>query len=223
MSDTPRVTSARPNAGSPAARPTGKGSKKSRRDTGPVKKPTPWASIALFSALALFAGGIIAYAATNAGEARLDPSEIVVADVETFKDLKKSHVDGEVSYEQKPAVGGDHDGTPQDCQGRVYGAPIREENAVHSLEHGATWVTYDPELPKGQVEDLTKLVDRELYRMMSPYPGQDAPIKVSAWGLQMEAESADDPRIKDFLKKYTNGEQTQEPGASCAGVQTTEG
>ena len=46
-------------------------------------------------------------------------------------------------------MGGDHFARWLACD--VYDEEVPAELAVHSLEHGAVWVTYDPELPAEQV------------------------------------------------------------------------
>ena len=53
---------------------------------------------------------------------------------------------------------------------------------------------------------------------------QDMPGKIvlSAWSNQLSVDSADDPRIKGFIKEYRQGEQTPEPGAACTGGVTPE-
>ena len=66
----------------------------------------------------------------------------------TYTDLARDHVDSEVDYPQLPPVGGAHDPAWLTCTGTVYDEPVRDENAVHSMEHGAVWVTYQPDLPK---------------------------------------------------------------------------
>ena len=40
-----------------------------------------------------------------------------------------------------PPVGGAHD--PEWLECGAYDAPVRDENAVHDLEHGTVWITYD--------------------------------------------------------------------------------
>jgi len=60
--------------------------------------------------------------------------------VETFTNETK-HVAGTVDYPQNPPAGGPHNQYWLNCG--VYDQPQQNENAVHSLEHGAVWVTYD--------------------------------------------------------------------------------
>ena len=135
--------------------------------------------------------------------------------VQEFEDLERDHVPGPVDYEQTPPVGGPHSPVWANCG--VYENPITNEEAVHSLEHGAVWVTYDPELPAEQVESLTSQVGARSYGLLSPFPDLPSPVVASAWGLQLELESADDPRLEVFLTKYLQGDQTPEPGAACTG------
>jgi MFS family permease len=53
---------------------------------------------------------------------------------------------------------------------------ISNENAVHSLKHGAVWITYRPDLPEGQVETLRDLVQGQTYILVSPYPDLPSPV-----------------------------------------------
>lgn len=138
--------------------------------------------------------------------------------VESFGRLSPSHQFTPVSYAQTPPVGGAHHPTWQQCG--VYTEPITNEHAVHSLEHGAVWITYQPDLPADQVQTLTDITRRSAYRLLSPYPGIDSPIILSVWGYQLRLESADDPRLNDFLRKYEQGPQTPELGATCRGGET---
>lgn len=44
------------------------------------------------------------------------------------------------------------------------------------------------------------------------------PIAVTAWGMQLKVDSADDPRIDEFIKLYRDNRQTTpEYGAPCDG------
>lgn len=126
------------------------------------------------------------------------------------------HTTDDVDYPQTPPVGGKHDPVWAACDGRVYTQPVREENAVHSLEHGAVWITYTDAVSESDVADLASRVEGQPYTFLSPIPSQPSPIMLTAWSLQMGVDKADDSRIDQFLTRYRQGPQTPEPGATCA-------
>ena len=125
------------------------------------------------------------------------------------------HIESEVEYEQTPPAGGEHDPVWQNAG--YYPEPIRDENAVHTLEHGAVWIAYRPDLPQDQVDQLREIAQSESCVLVSPYPDLDAPIVATAWGKQMTLENADDPDLERFVRAYLQGPQTPEPGATCTG------
>lgn len=125
------------------------------------------------------------------------------------------HTPGKVDYRESPPTGGEHNPVWMNCG--VYDKPLPNEHAVHSLEHGSVWITYEPGLAKSEVDQLEKLTP-DTYALLSPYEGDmDSPITISAWGYQLGVDSADDPRLEGFIEKYRQGEQTPEPGAACTG------
>jgi hypothetical protein len=131
------------------------------------------------------------------------------------KELGRNHTESAVSYPQKPPVGGDHAAQWMSCDRNVYKEPVPNENAVHSLEHGAVWVTYNDKAPKDDISKLEDRVKKTSYSMMSPVKDQAGAIMLTAWGKQLTVEKADDPRVSAFFTKYVNGEQTPEKGATC--------
>lgn len=114
-----------------------------------------------------------------------------------------------------PLANGPHSSIVQNCG--VYTDPVGSENAIHSLEHGAVWITYRSGLEESQVGKLTKFADARPYTLLSPVDSLAAPVVLSAWGIQLEVDDASDPRIEPFLVKYVQGEQTPELGARCTG------
>lgn len=125
-------------------------------------------------------------------------------------------VDYQAEYEMNPPAGGDHYAGWLNCG--VYTEPQQSERAVHSLEHGAVWVTYDPaELSESDVDALVnKLPDT--YIIVSPYPGLPTPVVASAWGAQVQLEGVNDERLGDFINKFWLSPEAPEPGALCTGA-----
>ncbi|MFI1028626.1 DUF3105 domain-containing protein [Streptomyces sp. NPDC020951] len=131
------------------------------------------------------------------------------------KKLTQNHVQGQVDYPMNPPVGGDHSQAWMTCDGTVYTKAIANENAVHSLEHGAVWVTYNSKAAEADVKALGDKVAKTPYTLMSPVEDQSGTITLSAWGRQLTVDKASDPRVEQFLTKYVQGPQTPEPGAAC--------
>ncbi|WP_432055815.1 DUF3105 domain-containing protein [Streptomyces sp. bgisy022] len=138
--------------------------------------------------------------------------------VKTWKGtLGRNHVTQAVDYPVRPPVGGDHNPVWMNCNGDVYDQEIRDTNAVHSLEHGAVWVTYNAAADDAEVKALAAKVRKTPYTLMSPVDDQKDPIMLSAWGHQRTVTGADDPAVDAFLEKFVQGAQTPEPGAACTG------
>lgn len=137
------------------------------------------------------------------------------AGVEVFDGLSNQHVDTPVVYPHTPPVGGEHAFPPfwQNC--RFYDSPVPSEHAVHSMEHGAVWITYSPDLPLDQVALLAQLAAD--YVLISEFDGLPSPIVASAWGRQLQVSAATDVALVDFVEAFANGPQTPEPGAPCSG------
>ena len=125
------------------------------------------------------------------------------------------HTEGSVDYAQSPPAGGEHNPIWQNCG--FYEEPVRNENAVHSLEHGAVWITYLPDLPQDEIERVRDLAQNNSYVLASPYPDQDSPVVATAWGKQLTLESAEDSDLERFVNAYSQGPQTPEKGATCSG------
>ena len=141
--------------------------------------------------------------------------------------LGHEHVTGPVTYSVTPPVGGNHNPTPLTCG--VYTKPVPNEYAVHDLEHGAIWISYQPSLPQSEVSQLKSFVERQTvltpaqgqgsrYMDLTPYSGLPTPIVVSSWGFQLRLTSPTDPRLQQFVDKFRASQQyTPEYGGECTG------
>ncbi len=151
-----------------------------------------------------------------------DTAKTVAPDLpglKTYSGLGHNHVSGTVDYPQTPPVGGDHASIWQNCG--YYSHPIVNTQGVHSMEHGAVWITYDPNLSAEQVTVLRNLAKSQTYVLVSPFPGLPSPVVATAWGAQLQLPSATDAELANFVNYYRQGPQTREPGAPCSGAAGT--
>ena len=189
-----------------------------------VSKPFPWGTVVGSLVLGGLLVALLAYAALNQGSGvdalvRDPDSAIEGLELAPEDELTRGHVPGAVEYEHVPPRGGDHNIVPQTCA--IYEAPIAPEHAVHSLEHGAVWITYNDDVSEADIKDLAQRIEAEPYGLMSPLPEQESPIVLSAWGRTLKVDKADDDRIGDFIKAFASGPQTPERGAACLGTTST--
>ena len=126
-----------------------------------------------------------------------------------------SHVPGQIHDDGEVPAGGPHNDLWQNCG--FYGEEIDSENAVHSLEHGAVWVSYDPGLPSEDVAVLRGFVDPIEKVLVSPVPGQASPVIATAWGQQLALDSVDDERLSQFVNEFSGASSAPEPGGRCNG------
>ena len=154
---------------------------------------------------------LLIYFATS----RNSPDDTNLEGLQTFQ-VRGGHTTEPVTYPEVPPVGGIHHAAWQNCG--VYSQPIANENGVHSLEHGAVWITYQPDLPAAEVEKLKTLTRQSGYRLLTPYPDLPSPIVISAWGYQLQLEQADDARLMQFITSFEQSPRAPEPGASCSGA-----
>lgn len=121
----------------------------------------------------------------------------------------------QLPFSPLPPAGGTHNPTWQNCG--IYTQPVRTENALHSMEHGAVWISYQTTLAQSEVTKLQDLVRGESFLILAPYAELKSPIVLTAWGVQLEVDSASDKRIAQFIEQYRLGPQTPEKGATCDG------
>jgi hypothetical protein len=150
--------------------------------------------------------------------------------------LEHSHVAGPVTYSVLPPVGGPHNAIWMNAG--VYTKPVPTERAVHNLEHGAIWITYNPDLSAGSVSKLTAFVSRQTlipepasevgisgdsnrYMDLSPWASNSlpSPIVISAWGHQLRLTSPTDPRLQQFVDTFRYKQKySPEFGAPVDGI-----
>ncbi len=204
--------------GAPAPKSSGRGGR-GGRPAPPVRvgQPKPWGMIAATVAVLLFAVAAIGYAVYQANSTAIPnaPQDIEGITIATYS--SQEHVADDQTYQESPPVGGLHDVEWADCDGAVYDEQIRSENAVHSLEHGAVWITYNPEdISDDDLALLNDYVAGQEFVMLSPYAGLSSLISLQSWNHQVFVDAVDDPRINEFVQLLRQNPATHpEVGATC--------
>jgi hypothetical protein len=146
-------------------------------------------------------------------------ASLTLEGLETFK-VVASHKEGNIVYPLNPPVGGAHNPAWQNCG--IYDKAVRNENVVHSLEHGAVWITYKSDITQSEIQTLRTLIKGQLYTVLSPYLFGNKlkkPIYIVAWGVRLGVNSASDPRLPIFITRFKNNSKiTPEFGAPCTGA-----
>jgi hypothetical protein len=191
-------------------------SKRDYRNRRSTRQPIPlwvWAFGGGVFAVLLVAG-LLYLGYNNPAAGSGDISGLVIS-----PDPGRDHLEGDIEYALDVPPGGPHNPTWLNCG--IYDQPVRTENAVHSLEHGAVWLAYQPDLPAGQVDRLRQLVRDEQRRLgerliiLSPKPDLADPIVATAWQAQFRLDDPADERLVQFVRRFQKGPYTPEPGADC--------
>jgi len=183
-----------------------------RRQSSQRRRRPMWISAFVLASVALVTLVIVAVVGNGSGS--------LPVGTKIFAENNHSHVVGVVHYNRTPPAGGAHSAEWLNCG--VYAQPVDNENAVHSIEHGAVWITYRPTLSSIAITSLQLFVQShydgtQRYLLLSPYPNLPAPVVVSAWGAQLRLSGASDPRLAKFVSHFIGGAQGGELGGPCTG------
>ncbi len=119
-----------------------------------------------------------------------------------------------IPFGATPPMGGPHASVWQNCG--IYNTPVEAQFAIHSMEHGAVWITYNPDLPADEVAALEDIARGKTFFLVNPYPNQTSPIVLTVWDRQLLVDSVDDVRISEFIDRYQQI-RGPESGAQCSG------
>ena len=162
-------------------------------------------------------GGVTGAIELCLGESHPAPELLEVGVIRELPDNGNDHVFCP-SYDQRPPASGDHFDVWQNCG--FYTAPVQDQTAVHSLEHGAVWIAFSPDLRADEVAAIEARVAGEEHLLAAPYPGLANPIVLTAWTRQLALDRIADPRFEEFIDSHLarRSPTAPEPGARCAGA-----
>lgn len=142
------------------------------------------------------------------------PQRLAVGEVFELPDNGRQHAVC-AGYDHTPPASGAHFPAWQNCG--IYNRPVQNQTAVHSLEHGAVWVAYRPDLDPAVVQTITDQLKSERFALVAPYPGLQNTVVLTAWRRQLAVDDWSDPAVDDFLDTYLGrySPVAPEAGASC--------
>lgn len=153
------------------------------------------------------------FSAPHSGRTAPSPGSIRYTDVSS-----RDHVIEPAVFPQDPPVGGEHTANWQNCG--FYDKAIPPGPAIHSLEHGAVWVTYREDLAEDELDVLRRVAATGARVLVSPWGGNlPSPIVVSAWNSQQALPSASDPALATFLRQFVDDPSSPEHDGPCSGGQ----
>ena len=109
-----------------------------------------------------------------------------------------------------PPAGGPH--FPVWLDPGIYGSPVSDGEAVHSLEHGMVWISYNPDLvDEEQVAALSEVAEEFGNDvLLSPRPGNAMAVAAVSWGRLLRLDDVDAELLGEFV--VTNRNRSPEPG-----------
>lgn len=142
------------------------------------------------------------------------PSEIGGHEISSFGGTGVgAHTDQPVIYEMTPPVQGEHAGTPAACG--VHSAPVPNENFVHSLEHGAVGLLFDPTRAAPQdikeLEAIAAAADTNV--LSAPFEGMEPVFSIVSWGERMDLQELDLAAVNEYVDVFAGA--GPEPGQDC--------
>jgi len=124
--------------------------------------------------------------------------------VEAFEIEGRGHVESsvDVNYQTNPPTSGDHLAEAENWG--IYTKEIDDKAAVHSMEHGGIWISYD-DISKEDIKVLETIGKQNSQStVVSPRAANDMHIVITSWGKMMKTDQVDAPLIQKYIDTYKN-------------------
>ena len=119
-------------------------------------------------------------------------------------DHGREHVNSKKYGGDQPPTSGPH---ASPLSWGVYDTEVRDDQVIHNMEHGGVYVSYQPSLPKDQVEKLTQLLSEPFSDqkfqpkkiVLAPRATNKSPIELSSWRRSEALASYDQNKVEDYI------------------------
>lgn len=91
----------------------------------------------------------------------------------------------------------------------VYDKEVRDDQAIHNMEHGGVFVSYQPSLSKDQIDKLKELLSEPFSNpefqpkkiVLAPRAANKSPIELSSWRRSEALASYDQKKIEEYMTR----------------------
>jgi len=174
---------------------------------------------AILVGLLVFAGVVVVFVTFNfggngtasAGSLPDSGDDSVISQVQTEPATSNQHVsrDTDVDYQRMPPTSGPHYGSQYAVGAGFYTEQRPLGGLVHSIEHGAIVVYYDPAtIPAEAEENLTDLANsytgawRSFIAVPTPVDDPNATYVLTAWEKRLTMDEYDEDTVRAFMAEY---------------------
>lgn len=132
-------------------------------------------------------------------------------------DNGRKHVQSKEYGGEEPPTSGDH---AEPLAWQVYDQEVPDANVIHNMEHGGVYISYRPDLPKDQIEEIKALFSKPysnksfspIKAVVAPRSENKAPIVMSSWTRSETLNAFNEQAMIDYYLR--NIGKSPEPGAS---------
>lgn len=147
-----------------------------------------------FTTVVLMAGGIFLASSTGPSNKPLMGKNVPISGEKHFPDGTQ------ITYDTNPPAEGNH--YPEPKGAGIYTTPPADGNLVHSLEHGAVILWYNPKLLSvaqiGQLKDIYSKAPGDKDIMVARV-SMDVPVALTSWGRILKLKTIDKKIIDEFF------------------------
>ncbi len=133
-----------------------------------------------------------------------------------FTTAVQAHVPAgpEVTYATTPPYGGPHWSVPLRCG--IYEEEQRFEPIVHTMEHGAIVLYYQPLVLDAEAVGEMRLAASQLLRegarlILTPSTRIGTPVAIASWGRLLLMDEFEEDTLRDFIEAF-EGDAPEERG-----------
>ncbi len=84
---------------------------------------------------------------------------------------------------------------------------------VHTLEHGAVGILFEPALPRTEILAIERLARPQVDPVFSmPYEGLEGQVAVISWSRRMDLDGFDEAAIAGFIERFAGDAPEGEMG-----------